>query len=414
MAPTEILTSATQVFVNAFGGYLNQFLIWGQWLFGALLVINMGWLWLWYAIDKDGILQGMSAFLKKFFVIMLFYTIMVNHQWLLGILKNTQSMGQILTGIPIYPSSVLSNGVMLGNKILIPIEKSSLLTAGFGLLVGFVVYLAIAYVFINIALELALTLIMSTALISVSTFFLGFAALGATSQIARQSLDVLLANCMKLLGIYLVVGAGSKTINTIASAIPTQVLSFDAYIWIIASVALFYLLAKNLPNQLAKIVSGTIQENHGVDAAALVMAVSQASRIAGTASKAASVAVKSTGVGLATSMAFNAAAHFSQAGTTSMAAKTATAAAGAAKDFTKAGLGMVSDHFKHLANKMAGGPGMARSHSDIPGVSQRLYDSAQEIKTGGVGDSVGSGKPAAAPSSTNAQKPPASTKRGSA
>src|SRR5690606_21660661 len=110
---TGILTSSTQAFIDAFSSYLSQFLSWGQWLFGALLVINMGWLWLWYAIDKDGILQGMSAFLKKFFIIMLFYTIMVNHQWLLDLLKNTEDMGQTLTGLPIDPSSIISNGIML-------------------------------------------------------------------------------------------------------------------------------------------------------------------------------------------------------------------------------------------------------------------------------------------------------------
>ncbi len=268
-----LLTSAAQTYIKIFSSYLNQLLIWGQWLFGALLVINMGWLWFWYATDKDNVVEGLSDFLKKFFMILLFYTIMVNHHWLLNLLTTTQVMGQKLTGIPIDPSSVIANGIMIANKILIPLQNSSLLTSGFGLLLGFIVYLFIVLAFISIALDLALTLIMATALISLSTFFLGFAALGATSQIARQSLMTLLGLCIKLLGIYLVVGAGSKTIATVAAAIPIKILAYDAYIWVIASVALFWLLARNLPGQIARIVTDGMQDNLGTNVPAFATGV---------------------------------------------------------------------------------------------------------------------------------------------
>jgi type IV secretory pathway TrbL component len=335
MDPNAILISATQTYIDVFRSYLNQFLIWGQWLFSILLVINLGWLWFWYAIDKSNIVQGLSAFLKKFFILMLFYTIMVNHHWLFSILTTTQSMGQTLTGIPLDPSAIIANGIMIANKILIPIEKSSLLTAGFGLFIALIVYLIIAFTFISIALDLALTLIIATALISLSTFFLGFAALGATSGIAKQSLNMLLAICMKLLGIYIVVGAGSKTIAMVTAAIPTSILSFDAYIWIIATILLFWLLAKNLPNQMVKIIDSIFQENQAADPNII-----EATEVKKSALTIVSTEVKSTGLGITSSM-----------DNAKSMTKTMVAASSSIKGFTSTGFRTVADHFKNLKQK---------------------------------------------------------------
>lgn len=333
MDPNAILTSATQIYMDVFRGYLNQFLTWGQWLFGLLLVINLGWLWFWYAIDKDDIVQGLSAFLKKFFILMLFYTCMVNHQWLFSILSSTRIMGQTVTGLPIDPSSIIANGIMVANKILIPIEKSSLLTAGFGLFIALIVYVIIAFTFISIALDLALTLIIATALISLSTFFLGFAALGATSEIAKQSLNMLLTTCIKLLGIYIVVGAGSETISIVTSAIPTHVLSFDAYLWIVATVLLFWLLSKNLPRQMVQIFSDRFLDNQNTDASSIAMSVIHTEKIKKSALKTVDTAIKSTGLGILR-------IHENPQKTTN-----------SSPNFTNTSSGTIANHFKNLHKK---------------------------------------------------------------
>ena len=276
----DILTATVNQYIAGFSGYVNQFVEWGQWIFYSLLTINIVWLTLWYAFDKNSFVESMADFLRQFFLIALFYTIMMNHEWLVSILQTANVMGKTLAGFPIDPSSIISNGIAIANKIIIPIHQASIITAGFGLLVGFAAWVVITFTFISIALNLAVTLIIATALITVSTFFLGFAAFSGTSQIARQALDVVLSNCVKLLGIYLTVGVGAKTITGIVNAIPAQLLSFDAYTWIIAACLLFWLVSKTLPEQLARIVSGSFQAHHGTSAAALTVSAVQYARTA--------------------------------------------------------------------------------------------------------------------------------------
>src|SRR5262249_48546130 len=203
----NIVTQAANSYIHIFSGYVQQFLHWGQWLFFSLLTINVVWLALWYAFDRHALAETLPSFLKKFFVMSFFYTVMIHPAWLGSILHTAQSMGQSVVHAPIDPSSIIAQGLGLGNKLLIPVSHSSLLTMGFGIIIIAVVYLVVLFVFIHIALDLALTLITTTALISIATFFLGFAALGATHQIARQTVEVILANCVKLLGMYCVVAA---------------------------------------------------------------------------------------------------------------------------------------------------------------------------------------------------------------
>jgi P-type conjugative transfer protein TrbL len=380
----DILTRASESYMSTFHGFVAQFMQWGQWIFFSLVTINIVWMCLWHAFDRHSFSESMPSFIKNFFVISFFYTIMMNPSWLLEILKTTQFMGSTLTHTPIDPSSLISAGIALGNKIITPIEQSSLLTAGFSLIVLSIVYLIILFVFISIALDLAVTLIITTALISVASFFLGFAALSSTSQIARQTLDVILGNCIKLLAIYLVVAAGSQTMTMIADFIPTTTdqlkqSGFDLYAWIVAASVLFWLIAKNLPNQLARIVTGAIQETRGTDAAALAVAAVSYAQMALPPLAVASSAVKGASK-IAGSTAYNAASQFdrSVSNTGNVASGIGAAVGGSASDLSKAVGGNIADHFKNLASKLAGGPG---SQQAINSVSERMYQSAKDIKS---------------------------------
>jgi len=373
----DILTTASNSYMTTLQGYTHQFSEWGLWLFFSLLTINIVWTTLWYAFDRHSFAESMPSFIKNFFGVGVFYTIMMNPAWLCNLLKTVQFMGKTLTHLPIDPSSIISAGIGLGNQIIYPVVTSSLLTMGFGALIVGIVYVIVLGVFISIALDLALTLITTTALIAIATFFLGFAALGVTSQIARQTLDVILGNCVKLLGIYLVVAAGSQTMVKIGESIPSKIVSFDPYAWIVAAALLFWLIAKNLPNQLAKIISGAIQESRGTDAAALGMAAINAAKMSVPALK------------IAGSVGFNAAHQFMNAAATTKSPTLGVAAAigGSMAHLGKAVMGSAVDHMKHAGSKFVGGAGVGDKVKSIP---ERMYSSAKDIGTKNTSSSNGS------------------------
>lgn len=372
------ITTAANSYIHLFSSYTNTFLQWGKWLFFSLLTIQIVWMTLWYAFDRHAIAEALPSFLKKFFGITFFYTLMIHPAWLGSVLHTAQSMGKTLVHAPIDPSSIISQGIGLGNQLLIPVTQSSLLTMGLSALIIGVVYLVVLFVFISIALDLALTWIVTTALIAISTFFLSFAALGATNQIARQTLDVILAQCVKLLGIYVVVAAGSQTIAGVAMAIPSEIKTFDPYAWIVAVVLLFYLLAKHLPNQLAKIVSGGICETPGMGSYGFSIAATHLASAAISLTQMAGTLAQG-GTKLAGSTAYNAFQHAKKSTmeTGNPVMGMASALGGSIKDVSQATFGNVSEHLQNLASKAVGGPGLQQP---IQSISSRLYQSAKEIQ----------------------------------
>lgn len=274
----DSITQATTTYMEAFAGFVSQFIAWGQHIFFSLLLINFVWLALGYAFDKASIVEGFSDFLKRLTVMGIFYALLCNPSWMESLLNSATSMGFSLSHVIIDPSSLVSIGIGLANKIIQPISHTGILELSFGVFFAMLVYVGIIFCFISVAIELAITLIITCALVCISPLFFGFASLGATNQVARQALDVVIANCIKLLGIYLCVAAGLSTISYVESLVPSTVGSLDDYCWILACVVLFWQVAKQLPPQMARIISGAFRENQHADAAAIALSVVGAAR----------------------------------------------------------------------------------------------------------------------------------------
>ncbi len=264
-----ILTTSVNSYLSAFSSVINQFTQWGQWLFAGLLVINMMWFWLWLAFEKGEFDQALAQFLKKFLTTLIFYTLMIKHDWLMSLLESAQSMGQTLTHAPSDPSSIVSDGIALGNVILAPIKSLNIFKISFGSIIVLIVYLINIFVFLSIALRLAAALIEITALITVSSFFLGFAALSATEKIAHNMLELIIANCAKLLGLYLVIGTGMHVVVQIGNSIPPLEATFDDYWWLLSSILLFWSLSKTLPDLLSRVVGIAVSNDSHLDSVAL-------------------------------------------------------------------------------------------------------------------------------------------------
>ena len=269
------LSTSVSSYLSALTGFASQFTQWGQWIFCGFLVINMMRFWLWLAFEKGEFDQALVQFLKKFLITMIFYALMINHQWLMSMLQSAQSMGETLTQSPSDPSSIMNDGIALANKVLAPVKSFNILKITFGAIIIIVVYLVIIFVFMSIALRLAATIIETTALVAVSSFFLGFAALSATSKIAHNMLEAIIANCAKLLGLYLVIGTGMRVILNIEVLLPQQETSFDDYWWLLTAVLLFWSLSKTLPDHLARIVGFAVSNDSHMESAALTMATAQ-------------------------------------------------------------------------------------------------------------------------------------------
>ncbi len=245
-------------YLTSFSSYINPLLYWGQWLFLSLLTINLVWMALWHAFDQDGFSHAMPTFIRKFFVIGVFYTIMIHPDWLTQLLQTAEFMGGTLTKLSLAPQAIILAGIKLSNKIMIPLAGGNLLTGGVGFIVALLVSLLVLFVFLSVTLDLLVTLITTTFLISMASFFLGLVPQSET--VARQALNKILCNCMKLFGLYVVIAVGLQVMKPLTAIVPMQYNQLDPYVWISAVILLFWLLSKNLPRHLSSIMAGFIEK----------------------------------------------------------------------------------------------------------------------------------------------------------
>lgn len=261
---TDLITNLINQYTRIFSSYFSQFLNWGKWLFYSFATIAIVWHCLWRAFDEDSAAESMPIFLKEFFLIAFFYTVMINAApWLSSIVDTAQSMGQQLTHQLIDPASIIQQGLTIANLILAPIRNSGASNLTIGAAIVTVTYFIILAGFIAVALNLTITLLMTTFFISLAGMSLAFGSFSVTRSIARRTLDTVIAYSFKLLTLYLVISAGAGVFTELASYLPTDTVStFDIYGWTIAATLLFWLSAHCLPKQVAKIFTDAIQQHH--------------------------------------------------------------------------------------------------------------------------------------------------------
>lgn len=271
-----VLSKITDSYTDVFSGYVDKFTHYGKEIFVVLLVINITWLALWYAFDKDSLAAGMSGFLKKFTVAIIFYCIMINPQYMSSLIDTSTQMGLGVTGQKsLDPSSIIDIGMNVGLAALGSIKGLSFIFNASGILIALGVFFIVIFCFMSVALQVAVTLVIATALAMFSCFTLGFSALDATAGMARKSIDALICACFKLLGYYVVIGASLPVFES-WKTLPKDFFHDTRQAAFLCSAALmFWLLSKSLPAVFERVGGGLVGETAGVDFAALAISAAK-------------------------------------------------------------------------------------------------------------------------------------------
>ncbi len=259
----DMITQIINQYTIIFSSYFSQFLNWGKWLFYSFSTIWIVWFCLWQAFDKSSLAEAMPDFIKEFFLIGFFYTVMINAApWLSSLVDTAQSMSQQLTHKSIDPASIIQQGLTVANQILAPIKNSGAMSLSIGASLIIITYLMTLASFIAVALNLAVTLLMTTFLIALSSLFLALGSFAFTRTIAQRLINAVIAYSLKLLALYLTIGAGSEIFGQLANNLPKdQVTTFDVYAWTIAGALLFWLTTFCLSKQLASLFNDSIPIN---------------------------------------------------------------------------------------------------------------------------------------------------------
>lgn len=276
-----VLTQVTNDYINVFAGYEHKFIHYGKEIFIVLLAINVTWIAIWYAFDKSSLAAGMSDFLKKFVVAMIFYGVMITPSYMGSLIGSSTQMGLDITGAAsLDPSYIVTIGSNVAFRALSSITNLSFIFNSAAIFVTLIMSCIIIFCFISVALQVAVTQVIATALAMLSCFTLGFSALGATAGMARKSMDALFSACFKLLGYYVVIGASLPVMGRWNELPKGFFHDARQMIWLCTATLMFWLLSKSLASVFERVGGGLVGETAGVDFAALVISAAKTATMA--------------------------------------------------------------------------------------------------------------------------------------
>lgn len=183
------------------------------------------------------------------------------------------------------PSSVIWQGMSISNKLIQLLVSAGFWDGGGTMYIGVVCIIVIMFCFIGVAVGAVVTMVVLQALIMISPLFLAAGAFKPSRQMAKNVINLIIANSAKLLGYYLIIYMGNsvivgdsgtsgvpgspETTGFISQIDPTfnvDTFSMNQFGIIVAVAILYYTLSRIIPSQFAKLVSSSLMSNSDLDA----------------------------------------------------------------------------------------------------------------------------------------------------
>lgn len=257
--PSEIMTSILNDFIAATAVWYDELFPIAKGLFWLLAAIEITWSAMWWTVERDDLMAIIAAFLRKIVTLMFFYTLLLYfREWSYLVLESFAEAGRRASGLPkLDPSTVLDQGIALGNIILRQVFDAGLLQLGAAIIVaiaGLIVFLA----FVVIAVQLMLTLVEAYFVLGAGVFLMGFAGSRFTAPFASRFLSFAVGIGVKLFVIHLVVGVGTFVVARWTPLLEQSGQDLAALLQIVGGALVYAFLAWSIPNLAGSAMNGAV------------------------------------------------------------------------------------------------------------------------------------------------------------
>jgi len=219
-------------------------------LAGIQIVISAIWM-----MFKGDIQEAFVKTLQIFFTISVFYTLVLfGGSWMPQLINGFISIGTTSSGISsLTPSSVMGQGVSIGFAIMDNFSHWGWVTHPFGSLLSCAILIAIIILYALLAAEIAIILIKSYVLMSLSGLMFAFGANEAVRPIAMNYFKAVIGIGLQLLVFYLIMGVGVQIGQDWAHLIGQAASQHELkpFLVVMAAVIVFYMIVKNVPPFIA-------------------------------------------------------------------------------------------------------------------------------------------------------------------
>lgn len=357
-------------------------------LFWLLVLVDVGWSAVIYALEKEDVGDIVKSLTKKIFTIGFFWALLhFSDTWIPAIIDSFTQIGKTVGNVPegaTSPDGIVMQGIRIAENAFAALHKMGIAETIAAVVPVAIVALLIFMCFLFVALTLMITLLESYLVIGAGVILLGFGGSRWTTDFATKYLQHAVGTGLKLMLIYLLIGAAG-TLFVDAKIDPNQL--FRSMFVLLGSAATYAFFIVKVPAIASGMLSGSPALSTG-DAMGTALAVGAA--MAGVG--AAGMAMGNAAAGGAGNVA---------AGATGL-AKALGAGASSGLDMGKSGMGLgvhaVGEVAKHGLGLGASAIGSAVNHATTA-FAEKVEDStggriASSIEATRGGDLTGVGAPA--------------------
>src|SRR6267143_1446804 len=285
-APTSIL----QEYKNLETSWIAKLLGAAQRLFFLLASIEVAWTFILLAIEKADFQALTATIVRKIMWIGIFYAILLygvtptGGGWIPAIINSFHILGQNASTVgPLGPSAIVGFGVNTGIDLLHAASDAGFIT-NFGNAMALVFCAIVIFIaYLAIAIQFVVALVESYLVIGAGVIFLGFGGSRWTAAYVERYIAYAVSVGMKLLVLYLLVGAGmtlSEGWRLVAQSAATSIdparTGFD-----LAAAAAMFLCVCWMSPKISSAMLGGVASMSGGDLAGVGMGVGLAAVGAG-------------------------------------------------------------------------------------------------------------------------------------
>src|SRR2546421_7699293 len=231
-----------------------------QAVFWTLVLIELTWSAIWWAVDREDGLGVVTALLRKVLAVGFFYALLLNGgTWIRAAIRGFSQAGSSASGVAaLSPSGVFDQGLALANKILNAVEGLGILEAVFPSLVAALTAFVVVVSFAIIAAQLLVALVESFIVIGAGILFVGFSGARWTKFFTERYLSYVASVGVKLFVLYLIMGVGMGIAARWAPVLGRGGFSPIPFFYVMGGSVVFLFLTWHIPSVASAMMVGAV------------------------------------------------------------------------------------------------------------------------------------------------------------
>jgi type IV secretion system protein TrbL len=256
-------------------------------LFGLLALIEFAWTGAILVLERTDLQGWTAALIRKMMFIGAFFALLnFGADWIPRIIESFQIVGQSASGLPsLAPTDILVRGLNIAGNLLSGAANSGWM-GSFGTALALVFAALLAFLaFLGLTIQLVVTLVESYLVVGAGFIFLGFGGSRWTAPYVERYISFAVSTGVKVMVLYLLLGAGLSLTNTwegAATAVPGSASPAVDALDIAASSVILLMICWNAPKLAASILGGAPSFTGG-DAVSTAGGLAQGALLVGAA-----------------------------------------------------------------------------------------------------------------------------------